>query len=326
MRENYKISIIIPVYNAIKYLPKCIESILSQTYGNLEVIFVDDASTDGSREYIEKFIDRFKQARLIKNETNIKPFLSRIKGFEQCTGDFVICLDGDDYVDSDYYEKLLNKIVETDADMCIGDTTMEGYQNIIDSPTFDFRTEYYEGGECLDYLLFSNENRNFSVWNKLVKRSVLNTALEDMKQYNNIENKISFSDDVITLLIVGYYVKKLVAMLGPCYHYVYHYEQSTNITDKDQLAFQLYSLKRGRNIALDFLEKKNLLAKYQDSIIRRFNKSFLKLKNNAYVNGYMKDPNIKKSFESTVVDLRNSNLYGNMKKVNIFKPFEKYKH
>ena len=106
MRENYKISIIIPVYNAIKYLPKCIESILSQTYGNLEVIFVDDSSTDGSGEYIEKIIDRFKQARLIKNETNIKPFLSRIKGFEQCTGDFVICLDSDDYVDSDYYEKL----------------------------------------------------------------------------------------------------------------------------------------------------------------------------------------------------------------------------
>ena len=147
-----------------------------------------------------------------------------------------------------------------------------------------------------------------------------------MKQYNNIENKISFSDDVITLLIVGYYVKKLVAMLGPCYHYVYHYEQSTNITDKDQLAFQLYSLKRGRNIALDFLEKKNLLAKYQDSIIRRFNKSFLKLKNNAYVNGYIKDPEIKKSFESAVVDLRNFNFYDNIRKVNIFKPFEKYKH
>ena len=64
MYKEVKISVLIPVYNVKHFLPKCFDSLINQTYNNLEIIFVDDASTDGSREYLENNIKRLKNAKL----------------------------------------------------------------------------------------------------------------------------------------------------------------------------------------------------------------------------------------------------------------------
>ena len=155
-----KISILIPVYNVKRFLPKCIDSLVNQTYDNLEIIFVDDASTDGSREYLEENINRLKNARLILHERNKNLFLTRISAMRECTGDFIICLDSDDYVDYDYYEVLVKRMIETGADMCIGDMQFENGDKKFDRfSNARFEKDYYLNDECIDYLLFSNNNQ-----------------------------------------------------------------------------------------------------------------------------------------------------------------------
>ena len=101
-----------PVFNVRKFLPRCVASLLAQTYENLEIIFVDDCSTDGSREFLEENIKKFKNAKLLFHSENKNLFLTRLSAMKACTGDYVICLDSDDYVDKNYYEIAKKRIEE----------------------------------------------------------------------------------------------------------------------------------------------------------------------------------------------------------------------
>lgn len=88
MYKEVKISVLVPVYNVKHFLPKCFDSLMNQTYNNLEIIFVDDASTDGSREYLENNIKRLKNAKLLLHDCNKNLFLTRITAMKECTGDY----------------------------------------------------------------------------------------------------------------------------------------------------------------------------------------------------------------------------------------------
>ena len=156
MVESKKISVLVPVYNVREYLPKCLDSLERQTYRNLEIIFVDDASTDGSADFVEKNLYRFANARLIRHEKNKNLFLTRISAMSECTGDYIICLDSDDYVDSDYYETLLSRMLETDADMCLGDFVLEGGKANI--PRSIFNKESYRGRDHGVFIFLERES------------------------------------------------------------------------------------------------------------------------------------------------------------------------
>ena len=102
-----KVSIIIPLYNNEKYIKECIESLISQTYENIEIIIVDDGSTDKSVEVCEKFKD--ERIRLIK-QINFGAPSARNEGIKQSSGDFIMFLDSDDYLYDKYtLEKILKK-------------------------------------------------------------------------------------------------------------------------------------------------------------------------------------------------------------------------
>ena len=116
MNESKLISVIIPVYNCENYLDKCLRSVLSQTYENLEVLLIDDGSSDSSPEICDK--DSEQDARVkafhIKNGgvSNARNF-----GMSQANGDYIAFVDSDDYIMTDMYEKLLSKASETNSDM-----------------------------------------------------------------------------------------------------------------------------------------------------------------------------------------------------------------
>lgn len=116
--NEVKVSVIIPVYNAEQYLSECIESVLSQTYKNIEIICVDDGSTDKSAELIKSFQKIDKRIRLIQ-QTNQYAGVARNHGFDVSEGEYVIFLDADDYFDQFLVEKMLFAIYEKDADIAI---------------------------------------------------------------------------------------------------------------------------------------------------------------------------------------------------------------
>lgn len=113
-----KVSVVIPVYNAEKYLPECMESILSQTYKNIEIICVDDGSTDKSAEIIKSFQNGDKRIELIQ-QTNQYAGAARNNGFDAAEGDYVIFLDADDYFEQNLVEKMAAAIYEKNADIVI---------------------------------------------------------------------------------------------------------------------------------------------------------------------------------------------------------------
>ena len=112
-QENFKVSIVIPIYNSQDYLEECIRSVLSQSYKNTEIILVNDGSVDGSLLICEKY-QKLNSNILVKNQKNLGIVLARKTGIENATGDYITFVDSDDYVEPDYIEKLMSNIYEND--------------------------------------------------------------------------------------------------------------------------------------------------------------------------------------------------------------------
>lgn len=112
-----KISVIIPVYNLEKYIVNTIESVLSQTYRNIELIIIDDGSTDNSIQkcmYYSKFDERVK----VLHQENKGVSAARNKGIDEANGDFICFVDGDDLIDKSMLEKLYDAISHSDLSIC----------------------------------------------------------------------------------------------------------------------------------------------------------------------------------------------------------------
>ena len=116
MQQQPLISIIVPVYNAELYLDECVGSIVNQSYRNLEIILVDDGSTDSSATLCDRWADADKRIRTI-HQNNSGPSAARNNAIEQCTGNFITFVDSDDTIAPQYIETLYNNLVNTDADI-----------------------------------------------------------------------------------------------------------------------------------------------------------------------------------------------------------------
>lgn len=135
--ERHKISIIISVYNTEKYLEKCLDSVINQTYQNLEIILVDDCSKDGSLKVIEKYAKKDKRIIVLKNDQNIGLASSRNKALDLATGDYIGFIDSDDYIDKGYYKVLATHIKESDIVVCDINLVYEKGNNLVKCGTKD---------------------------------------------------------------------------------------------------------------------------------------------------------------------------------------------
>lgn len=123
-----KVSVIIPVYNVECYLERCLDSVRHQTYHDIEIVMVDDASSDGSMAIAEQYQKQYRNIVLVKHERNQGLMMTRRDGYLVATGELVMFLDSDDALPKDAVEKLVNKQVETNADIVMGDL-MKYYVN-----------------------------------------------------------------------------------------------------------------------------------------------------------------------------------------------------
>lgn len=112
-----KVSVIIPVYNTEKYLEKCLESVCNQTLSDIEIICINDCSTDNSREILNKYAADDERIKIINFPENRGAAAARNAGIDAATGEYIGFVDSDDYPDLDFYEKLYNRAKETGADV-----------------------------------------------------------------------------------------------------------------------------------------------------------------------------------------------------------------
>ena len=163
------ISVIVPVYNVEKYLEECLDSIQNQTYSNIEIILVNDGSTDNSKEICEKYCKQDSRFLLI-NQENQGLSAARNKGVEISTGEYIVFVDSDDIIKTNYLEKLMQYMTE-DVDIveCIFTVKkMEFLEENIETTTIIF-----EGDSNEAVKFFPNHTLNVNAVTKLYRREIV---------------------------------------------------------------------------------------------------------------------------------------------------------
>jgi glycosyltransferase involved in cell wall biosynthesis len=171
VNEN-KISILIPVYNTDKYLAKCIESVLNQTYKNLEIIIIDDGSTDRSGEICDTYLEKDNRIKVIHQENSCRGNALN-NGLRIATGKFVGFVDCDDYIEPDMYETLLDALCTHDADIAecgffkVWRDEIKKYHNCHGSG----KITLFDNCQAIEALL--SKKLNSATWNKIYKMNLV---------------------------------------------------------------------------------------------------------------------------------------------------------
>ena len=200
------ISIIIPVYNVEKYLRKCLDSVINQSYNNLEIIIINDNSTDNSLNILLEYKKLDSRIKVINLEKNKGVSYSRNIGIDNSNGEYITFIDSDDYVEIDYIETLYNLIKENNYDISI-----VGFTKIINDKKYCLSNnkKYKLNQENLiRMLLDSNNDLEMTVWGKLYKKEIFfNIRFKEGKIFEDIDviSKIFFNINSANYLSISKY-------------------------------------------------------------------------------------------------------------------------
>lgn len=210
-----KISIVITAFNVEKYIEEAIRSCINQTYKDLEIIVVDDCSTDSTKSIIKELQKEDSRIIFLENDVNQGAGMTRRVGIQKATGEYVLIVDGDDWINSDFVEDLAKEAEKTGADIVSGGMTIRrpdgsydatGYGNCICETNIDKVTKFWK-----DRIVFLN--------NKLVRRS-LHVAIPYCKR--------RFIEDTPVIIPQLYLANKVVYIDNLGYNYRMQNESLTH--------------------------------------------------------------------------------------------------
>lgn len=210
-----KISVVVAVYNAEKYLKKCIDSLLKQTYENIEIILINDCSNDSSLSICNEYSSKYPNVITLNNESNLGVSATRNKGIDASTGDYICFVDSDDYVESVYLERLYSSLINYNSKLAICGCEYHNYLNnssrkYIWKENSEPEVVSLARGFELSSALYLN-----ALWNKLFIVSLI--------KHNNIKFDVGLSmgEDVKFSLeyIKTNNIVDVVALSEPLYHY-----------------------------------------------------------------------------------------------------------
>lgn len=170
-----KVSIIIPIYNISSYAPACIDSVIAQTYTNIEIILVDDGSTDSCPKICDSYIQKDNRIKVI-HRPNGGLSAARNSGIEVAKGEYIYFVDGDDLVHPKCIERLVNCLEKNCADIAVCATQAFLDEKKIDYAILDKGADVYKGKQMCRRLMFGIDGSDDLVaWNKLYKRSLFDS-------------------------------------------------------------------------------------------------------------------------------------------------------
>lgn len=199
--EKPLISVIVPIYNVENYLRQCLDSIIGQTYQNLEILLIDDASTDNSVSICQEYQARDERICLLKKTCNSGLADTRNLGIENMTGDFVTFVDSDDYLETTFIEDLFTQLTLHEADIVIGEYYgFDENNGIFYIHSQEVRTEVLTIENYFSHLLTVGTITFLTAWGKLF-RSHLFTSKEH-NRYIRFPNVRVAEDRYTTHLLV----------------------------------------------------------------------------------------------------------------------------
>lgn len=218
--EAYKISMIIPVYNAEQYLKKCVDSVRAQTYGNLEIMLVDDGSADSSGELCDAYAEKDERIRVVHKENG--GLVSAWKaGVKECSGEYVSFLDSDDWIDPEMLSEMSAYLTGNDREMVISDYIIErdgGSQEYVWQKLAPGEYGRKEIEEKIFPCLLGQEERYITISRcmKLISKRLIS------ENGNYTDPAIIVGEDTTIMLPVLLDCQRIVAMDHKAYyHYLY---------------------------------------------------------------------------------------------------------
>lgn len=246
-----KISVIIPVYNVEKYLARCLNSIIKNTYKNIEIILVNDGSKDKSQEIIDKYKNKYGNIIKAKEQENKGPAEARNVGIEMASGEYLMFIDSDDFIKEDYIENYVKTLKEADYDLVAG-----GYHKWID-------------GKITYTIALQDEPwAKFMImgpYTKLYKKSFL--------QENNIKFvKVNIGEDIYFNLQVNALAKKVKIIDYVGYYWYTNNESISNTMHKDIKNLEIDKMLNG---SYDSLIEKNAINPNNKELIELYYYNFI---------------------------------------------------
>lgn len=244
------ISIIIPVYNTEKYIERCLQSVLAQTYQQFEIIIVDDGSTDGSIEICKKYAFKTSQIKIIQIK-NSGLSVARNVGIRNASGDYICFVDSDDWIDCFLLEKAVSCFHSYDCDIVKFTSTITSLeQTKLDSKDYDIEI-YNTSGALHEYFFGDEKKLRVQVWSGIYKKSL----------FRNLEfpRGKAFEDSYVTPQLLAK-AQKIVYIGYPGYFYFMRAESIMHIgiTESKIAAYDIYKVLYGK-ICKKFPEYENYL-------------------------------------------------------------------
>ena len=238
-----KVTIIVPIYNVEKYLKRCIESLVNQTLQEIEIILVNDGSTDNSGKIAKKYQKRFKNKIIYLEKENGGLSDARNFAIPYAQGEYIAFLDSDDYVEKDTYENMYKIAKKEKSDM----VECDFYWEYLHKSKIDTGEIYHSKEEML-------EEVRVVAWNKLIRREII--------QKRNIEfpKGYRYEDVEFTYKLIPY-LDKVSFLKEPCIHYVQRENSISN--SQNERTKEIFDI---LNNVIAFYKENNLYDKYEEQL------------------------------------------------------------
>ena len=281
MEEKPLVSIIVPVYNAEKYLSVCIDSILNQTYENIEIILIDDGSTDKSAQICDEYTAKDKRVMVV-HKKNGGVSAGRNDGLMAANGQFIMFVDSDDWIDSETCKTAVSAMAESDADVVMWTYISENKGN--QSPKIIFSSDtFFKGADVKEKLhrrLFGLMGEELAhpeladslcpVWGKLYKKELI---LDNNISFVNLSEIGTYEDGLFNIEVFSN-VEKAVYLNKFLYHY--RRENTSSVTS----GYRKYLFEKWQHLfdlMQEYIDKNNLPDDYQTALNHRIALSILGL-------------------------------------------------
>ena len=257
MEMNKLVSVIIPVYQGELTIERCVTSITEGIYQNIEIIIIDDCSNDKTELVCEKLVREYSTVKYFKNDKNSGVSFSRNRGLEAATGEYIVFVDSDDWVERDFVSTLVS--AHEDSDGCIPVCAYVNHDEQKNNRTDIFKLDETKNNQCYEYKDIMKElydNRLFQIiWNKLFVTSVIKDSKIMFPLELNVGEDFKFLLDYLEV-----YEKKSFIILNKA---LYHYSRDNS----DSLATKFIDI--DIEIPLQNIKKMYQLIGYSDAEIMK---------------------------------------------------------
>ena len=300
--KKKKISVIIPIYNGEKDLIRCVKSILNQTYKEIEIILINDGSTDSTSEICIELKKSDKRIKYLSTE-NKGVSHARNKGLLMATGEYITFVDSDDYLEPNMYEEMMNNILESNTDIGICE-----YDEGKETGASDSSIEIFDRKEAIENL-FNNDSYRGFLWNKIYKKEIL------MKDGNFIlfDERLKILEDLVYNYTVFEKANKIVYNHSKFYHYIQRESSALNTVFSKAKLTTLIAL----DILISRVENEKIKDKLKVDYLRNASYSFYYMKK-LYKNDKANIQDLKKAKKKYKYDIIHSVYISKIEKIKCF--------